>query len=70
MSQDLRTTAIRHDVSLLTPDDLYLFNEGTHHCLQDKLGAHPTEQGIASWLRPSPCELWNAYRRGKQSAHT
>ena len=41
MSQDLRTTAIRHDVSLLTSDDLYLFNEGTHHRLQDKLGAHP-----------------------------
>src|SRR2546429_2958439 len=41
MSQDLRTTAIRHDVSLLTPDDLYLFNEGTHHRLQAKRGADP-----------------------------
>jgi len=29
------------DVSLLTADDLYLFNEGTHSHLYEKLGAHP-----------------------------
>ena len=29
--------------SLLTPDDLHLFNEGTHRRLYDKLGAHPIE---------------------------
>jgi 1,4-alpha-glucan branching enzyme len=29
-----------HGVSLLTDDDLYLFNEGSHFQLQDKLGAH------------------------------
>jgi 1,4-alpha-glucan branching enzyme len=29
------------DVSLLTADDLYLFNEGTHYRLFEKLGAHP-----------------------------
>ena len=35
------------DVSLLTADDLYLFNEGSHFHLYDKLGAHPTTvQGI------------------------
>ena len=28
------------DVSLLTADDLYLFNEGTHTHLYEKLGAH------------------------------
>ena len=28
-------------VSLLTSDDLYLFNEGTHSHLYEKLGAHP-----------------------------
>ena len=28
-------------VSLLTDDDLYLFNEGKHFRLHDKLGAHP-----------------------------
>jgi len=32
---------VRHDVSLLSEDDLYLFNEGTHSRLFDKLGAHP-----------------------------
>ncbi len=29
------------DVSLLTDQDLYLFNEGTHLGLADRLGAHP-----------------------------
>ncbi len=28
--------------SLLTPDDLHIFNEGTHHRLYRKLGAHPS----------------------------
>jgi len=33
--------------SLLTPDDLHLFNEGTHSHLFRKLGAHPvTVQGV------------------------
>src|SRR5437879_2239589 len=31
---------MRHDVSLLTDHDIYLFNEGTHYRLYDKLGAH------------------------------
>ena len=35
-------------VSLLTEDDLYLFNEGTHSHLFEKLGAHPLiAEGIA-----------------------
>jgi 1,4-alpha-glucan branching enzyme len=29
-----------HDVSLLTDNDLYLFNEGSHFRLHEKLGAH------------------------------
>lgn len=29
------------DVTLLSSDDLYLFNEGTHDRLYEKLGAHP-----------------------------
>ncbi|MFC1893047.1 1,4-alpha-glucan branching protein GlgB [Chloroflexota bacterium] len=29
------------EVTLLTDDDLYLFNEGSHFRLYDKLGAHP-----------------------------
>ena len=31
---------VRHDVSLLTHDDLYMFNEGSHFRLHDKLGSH------------------------------
>jgi 1,4-alpha-glucan branching enzyme len=33
--------AVMDQVSLLTQDDLHLFNEGTHYRLYDKLGAHP-----------------------------
>jgi len=33
-------TRVRHDVSLLSEQDLYLFNEGTHYQLHQKLGAH------------------------------
>jgi len=32
---------VRYDVSLLTEDDLYLFNEGSHFKLYEKLGSHP-----------------------------
>ncbi|OLB23381.1 MAG: 1,4-alpha-glucan branching enzyme [Acidobacteriales bacterium 13_2_20CM_55_8] len=31
----------RTDVSLLTDQDIYLFNEGNHYRIYDKLGAHP-----------------------------
>nr|WP_321397158.1 1,4-alpha-glucan branching protein GlgB [uncultured Desulfobacter sp.] len=34
-------TLIRSDISLLSDDDVFLFNEGSHFCLYDKLGAHP-----------------------------
>jgi 1,4-alpha-glucan branching enzyme len=40
MSTVLRTEAPRYNVSLLSRDDLYLFNEGSHFRLYDKLGAH------------------------------
>lgn len=33
--------AERRDISLLSADDLYLFNEGSHLRLYEKLGAHP-----------------------------
>jgi len=32
------------DITLLTKDDLHLFNEGTHFHLYEKLGAHPIRQ--------------------------
>lgn len=34
---------VRTDVTLLTEDDLFLFNEGSHFHLYDKLGAHPLQ---------------------------
>ncbi|MDP8227964.1 MAG: 1,4-alpha-glucan branching protein GlgB [Candidatus Electryoneaceae bacterium] len=40
-----RSVTIR---TLLTKDDLYLFNEGTHHCLYEKMGAHITTRGKQS----------------------
>jgi 1,4-alpha-glucan branching enzyme len=33
---------VRHDVSRLSDDDLFLFNEGSHFALWEKLGAHPS----------------------------
>jgi 1,4-alpha-glucan branching enzyme len=35
--------AVRHDVTLLHPDDLYLFNEGNHYRIYEKMGAHLME---------------------------
>ena len=38
---------VRYDVSPLTGDDIYLFNEGSHFRLYEKLGAHPmTADGV------------------------
>ena len=34
--------AVRYDVTLLSDDDLFLFNEGAHHRLYQKLGTLPT----------------------------
>ncbi len=37
--------------SLLSEEDLYLFNEGTHNRIQDKLGSHPmTVDGVAGTM--------------------
>jgi 1,4-alpha-glucan branching enzyme len=36
---------VRYDVSLLTPQDLHLFNEGTHYRIYEKLGAHVVTSG-------------------------
>ncbi|GAB4347736.1 MAG: 1,4-alpha-glucan branching protein GlgB [Candidatus Abyssubacteria bacterium] len=33
--------AVQYDFSLLADDDIYLFNEGSHFRLYEKLGAHP-----------------------------
>ena len=34
-------------MSLLTAEDLYLFNQGTHYRLYEKLGAHCLDDGVA-----------------------
>ena len=34
------SSLVRYDVSLLTPEDFYLFNEGSHYRIYEKLGAH------------------------------
>jgi 1,4-alpha-glucan branching enzyme len=42
------TNGVIHGVSLLTEHDIYLFRQGTHFRLYDKLGAHPrTVHGAA-----------------------
>jgi 1,4-alpha-glucan branching enzyme len=45
MESVANATEISPSVSLLTEQDLYLFNEGTHLGLADKLGAHPATAG-------------------------
>jgi 1,4-alpha-glucan branching enzyme len=39
------------DLTLLTAEDFFLFNQGTHYRLHEKLGAHPTGDGtyFAVW---------------------
>ena len=39
------STQVRHDVSLLTDHDVYLFRQGTHFRLYQKFGAHPLSSG-------------------------
>src|SRR5690606_33235757 len=36
---------VRHNVSLLTEHDIYLFKEGRHTRLYERLGAHPLRKG-------------------------
>ena len=68
---------VRDDFSLLTDDDLYLFNEGSHLRLYEKLGSHPvTVDGIdgtyfAVWApnaeRVSVIGDFNGWDRGSHS---
>jgi 1,4-alpha-glucan branching enzyme len=45
------SAVVRHDVSLLSDHDIYLFKEGNHFRLYEKLGAHPlTIDGQAGTL--------------------
>ncbi len=56
--------------SLLTSDDLFLFNQGTHHRLYQKLGAHVVDGGttFGVWA-PNAQQVsvigdWNGWRAG------
>ncbi len=77
--KELKTLAgaapVLSGVSLLTDDDLHLFNEGTHSCLYRKLGAHSiTAAGVqgtyfAVWA-PDAGQVWvvgdfNGWQKGK-----
>src|SRR3954464_2241308 len=59
-----------HVKSLLTADDLFLFNQGTHYRLYDKLGAHVVANGtyFAVWApnarAVSVIGDWNGWRSG------
>ncbi|MBC8419843.1 MAG: 1,4-alpha-glucan branching enzyme, partial [Desulfobacterales bacterium] len=36
---------VLYNTSLITDDDIYLFNEGSHFRLYEKLGSHPVKKG-------------------------
>jgi 1,4-alpha-glucan branching enzyme len=61
--------------SLLQADDLFLFNQGTHYRLYEKLGAHLVDGGVyfAVWA-PSARAVsvigdWNGWVHGSNSLH-
>ncbi len=43
----MKAQAPGHNITLLSDDDLFLFNEGSHYKLYEKLGAHPGNTGDA-----------------------
>jgi 1,4-alpha-glucan branching enzyme len=66
---------VRYDVTLLTDQDLHLFNEGTHLRLWEKHGAHPVEGGVAFavWA-PNAVEVavmgdWNGWNPSSHPLH-
>jgi 1,4-alpha-glucan branching enzyme len=60
-SATLNDLSVRYDVSLLTADDLHLFNEGNHYRIYEKMGAHVvTHDGQAGTL----FSVWAPNARG------
>ena len=43
--------AVVYDRSILTANDLYLFNEGTNYCLYEKFGARVIGEGADEMLQ-------------------
>ena len=74
------THAIRYDASLVSDHDRYLFNEGTHYRLYEKLGSHEmTVDGVrgtyfAVWAPNaegvSVMGGWNAWDKGSHPLRT
>jgi len=67
---------VRHDVTLLTEDDVYLFNEGSHVQLYRRLGAHPiTVDGVpgtyfAVWApNAEEVSVMGEFNRWDRSSH-
>jgi len=65
----------QESTSLLTDDDLHLWNEGTHYRLFEKMGAHPVDQGthFAVWA-PSADGVsvigdWNGWDPATNALH-
>jgi 1,4-alpha-glucan branching enzyme len=50
-----QSSRVSRDVSLITKDDPYLFNEGSHFRLYNKLGAHPME---VAGEKGTYCAVW------------
>jgi 1,4-alpha-glucan branching enzyme len=46
---------VRYDVSLLTPEDYYLFNQGSHYRIYEKMGAHVVE---SNGIRGTVFSVW------------
>src|SRR5262249_47383210 len=71
----LEEAGVRQDLSLLSDQDLYLFNEGTHLRLWEKLGAHLVDDGVyfAVWApnaeRVSVMGDWNAWDPATHPLH-
>jgi 1,4-alpha-glucan branching enzyme len=49
-SINVAAAEVQHDFSLLSHDDIYLFNEGRHFRIYEKLGAHPAEHNGRSGI--------------------
>src|SRR5690348_7459189 len=45
MKTTIQTPPVRHDFSILSPDDLHLFNEGSNYRMYSTMGAHPAVAG-------------------------
>jgi 1,4-alpha-glucan branching enzyme len=72
-------SAVRYDFSMLTEDDVYLFNEGSHYRLYQKFGAHlgnlDGQEGVCFAVWAPNAEYvsvvgdFNGWNRGSHALH-